>query len=415
LPLNTGETATFDRYTTDDRVVLNRRDEEIVVNCSAPLRKANLKRGDSVRWSHQFAYEKIERSTGDEFFLEETPRETFDDIGGLDAQIEDMKNLVLMYLEHRDTAARYGLAAKRSLLLAGPPGNGKTTLAKGLANFMRDLSGSGRVRFINVKPSALGSVWYSQTEANFREVFRVARESATGDPRLPVVMFFDEVDSVAAVRDSHLHRVDNRVVEAFAVELDGLESRGNIVVVSATNRPDMLDPAFVRPGRLADRIIEVPRPNREAARSILAKYFREDLPYAGNGRRKRTARELILESTLARLYSPNGDTDVASVVLRDGRTHTVKAQHLVNGARIKKVASEAAERACVREIQTGERGIRLQDVLSVVAEEIESAASVLTPANCRHYLTDLPQDVDVVSVEPVKRDASRAHRYLESD
>jgi proteasome-associated ATPase len=415
LPLNTGETATFDRYTTDDRVVLSRRDEEIIVNCSGPLRKANLKKGDSVRWSHLFAYEKIERSTGDEFFLDEMPVETFDDVGGLDPQIESLKNMVLMYVEHRDTAAKYGLAPKRSVLLVGPPGNGKTTMAKGLANFMRDLSGSGRARFINIKPSSLGSVWHSQGEANVREVFRAAREAAANDPKIPVVIFFDEVDSIGAVRDSNFHRVDNRMVEAFAVELDGLEARGNIVVVSATNRPDMLDPALVRPGRLADRVVEVPRPNREAARGILSKYFHENLVYGGNGHKKQPAREQILESTLAKLYSSNGDSDVATVQLRDGRTHRVKAQHLVSGARIKSVATEAAERACLREIETGEIGIRLQDVLSVVAEEIGSAASVLTPSNCRYYLPDLPQDVDVVSVESVTNGAARVHRYLDSD
>jgi proteasome-associated ATPase len=424
-PLNCGEMATFERYTDDGRLVLSRRDEEVIVSAGAGLDGVTLVRGDVVRWSPSawLAYEKVDRSRGDHYFFKENILETFDDIGGLDGQIEALKNLVLLHLEHGDLTRRYGLPPERSVLLSGPPGTGKTMLVKALVNFLEGLSSGGRARFISVKPGELGSVWYSGTEAKIREVFRVAREAAQSDPDIPVVIFFDELDWIASSRGNNIHRVDDRAVDALAAELDGLSARGNILLVAATNRMDVLDPALLRPGRFGDMPIKVGRPRRAAARAILSKYFRAEMPYASgvgsnggrsdHGRSNGEAREEILDATLSRLYSPNGEGDVAVITFRDGSRRVVRLQDVMSGAVLAKIARGAARRACLREIETGAGGIELAGVLAVIDGEIDAAARVLTPRNCSLHLDDLPQDVDVVKVEPIERKPANVHSFMQ--
>lgn len=411
-----GDTAAFDRYTSDGRLVVNSRDEEIIVDAAASLRDRSLKSGDLLRWDRAvgMAFEVIERSRGADFFLEEAPAETFDDIGGLDAQIDELQRAVLMRLRHGALVAKYGLRPKRSVLLWGPPGTGKTMLARALANRLRELSPSGRARFMNIKPGSLHSMWYAESERNYREVFRVAREAGDRDPDIPVVIYFDEVDAIGAVRGASVTRVDDRVLTAFMAELDGLESRGNVMVVASTNRRDVLDPGLTRPGRLGDAVIHVPPPGRKAARAILGKHLRPSIPYAhnGHGADEAATREEILDAAVARLYAPNGESDLAVMMFRDGRQRTVKARDLVSGAVIAKIALSAVERACLREAGSGEPGVRLDDVVWAMETELTGAARVLTPANCRAYLADLPQDVDVVSVQPVERKVPRPERYV---
>jgi proteasome-associated ATPase len=284
-------------------------------------------------------------------------------------------------------------------------------MARALANWLAKTSRTGRSRFMNVKPASLHSMWYSQSEANYREVFRVARQAGDEEPEVPVVIFFDEVDAIGASRGASLREVDDRVLTAFMTELDGLESRGNILVVAATNRLDVLDPALLRPGRLGDNVIEVPRPGAIAAREIFARHLRADIPYAENGYNGQERHEII-EAIVSRIYSPNADNDLAIITLRDGRRRMIKASDLMSGAGIAKIALAAVERACMREVESGEAGVKLEDLLASLAEEFESSARALTSANCRNYISDLPQDVDVVRVEAVKRKVSRSQRYL---
>jgi proteasome-associated ATPase len=414
-PLNCGETAMFDRFTDDGRLVLSHREGIYVANASGALRNVSLKNGDEVRWSPSswIAYEKIERSNGDHLFLEEAPHETFDDIGGLDTQIETLKNLVLLHLQHGDLARQYGLPPQRAALMEGPPGTGKTLLAKALVNFLKGLSPSGRARFLNVKFSDLGSMWYSETERNIDKFFRTARDAAAAEPEIPVVLFFDEFDAIAAARGGNIHRVDDRVVDALAIALDGLQARGNLLVLAATNRKDILDPALIRPGRFGSTPINVGRPNRTAARAILSKHLRDDMPYATGNGSGAASREEILDTALSRLYSPNGDGDVATITFRDGKRQPIRVHELLSGAVLAKLVHAASQRSLLREIQTGERGIQLTDMLAAIADEVMTIARVLTPANCRRYLDDLPQDVDVVSVDPVKRKPTHSHRFAQ--
>jgi proteasome-associated ATPase len=408
-----GETASFDRYLADGRLVLKHHDEEVIVDSADLLRENKLRPGELVRWNHNalMAFEKVERTSGTELFLEETPAETFDNVGGLEKQIETLRESITICEGDAELARRYGVSRKGSVLLVGPPGTGKTMIARALANWLGGISRSGRARFMNIKPGSLHSMWYAQSDANYREAFRVAALAGEQEPEVPVVMFFDEVDAVGSMRGESLMGVDDRVLTAFMTELDGLADRGNIVVVAATNRRDALDPALLRPGRLGDLVLEVPRPNMQAARSIFAKHLAAEFLYSP-GQSNEDTRRQIIASAVSRIYSPNGDVALATIKLRDGKQRTVSAKDLISGANIAKIARDAGAAAYRRHRATGEAGIRLEDVLSAMADEFESMARTLSKSNCRSYVMDLPQDVDVISVEPIRRKISRPHSYL---
>lgn len=407
--LSTGETATFERLTADRRMIVRSREEEVVVDVARELRGASLEAGDSVRWSRAlgFAFEKVDRGSDRDGFLEDTPAETFASIGGLDPEIAKLTRSIRLQRDHGATVARYGLRPKRSVLLSGPPGTGKTLLARALANWLASISPSGRSRFCPIKPGALSSVWFGQTEQNLRSLFAAARAEGEQNPDIPVVIWLDEVDGIGARRGASLGRIDDRVLLALMAELDGFESRGNVLVVAATNRKGDLDPGLLRPGRLGDLVLDIRRPNREAAAAILARHFGESVPVEA-GR----SRSDLIESAISRIYAPNGIGTIAELMFRDGKKRPVVAGDLASGAVLAQVAQDAIEKAAFREAEGGVGGVRSTDVLEAVDDAIHTAAGALSPSNCRSHLDDLPQDLDVVRVEPVVRGARREYRYL---
>ncbi len=408
---NTGETATFDRYTGDGRLIVRYREEESVVRPAGTLAEDELRSGDQVRWNRGIglAFERLPRGEGSDRFMEDTPGDSFADVGGLDHQVARLQRVIRMQMEHPEAVSRYRLRRRTSVLLSGPPGTGKTLVARALAGWLATLSSSGRSRFMNVKPGSLHSMWYAQSEANYREAFRVAREAGARDPDVPVVMFFDEVDAIGMARGGSSHQVDDRVLTAFMAELDGLEARGNILVVAATNRRDALDPALLRPGRLGDLILDIPRPDRTAALEVFARHLHLDLPYSGPAAE---ARSSLIEHAVSRIYAPSGLGELAVLTLRDGSRRPVVAADLVSGAVIASICQAAVEHACLRDVESGVSGVRLEDLLDSIEAEFDTAARGLTPANCHRFLERLPSDVDVVKVEPVARRLRRPHRFL---
>ena len=409
----TGEIATYSRSTADGRLVLRSRDEEVVALPTAALREAALKAGDGVRFSRSagLAFEKIEPSKGDEFFLESTPSDTFHEIGGLDREIESLKRLIALHVFHAGAANKYRLPRKRSVLMEGPPGNGKTKVARATCNWLAGISRSGRARFINVKPGGLNSMWYGATEQRYREIFRIAREAAAADPDVPVVMFWDEVDAIGGNRGESVHRIDDRMLNAFMAELNGLEDRGNIVILAATNRLDSLDPALLRPGRLGDLVLHFPQPRGKAARAILARHLPVDIPYADYDAGPAAAREALLDQAVAQLFAQSSDTELANLTLRDGKHRLVRASDLVSGAQLESIAQAALQRACVREAEGGPAGVTGADMNAAISDFFLAAPRALTPRNARNYLRDLPQDIDVVRVDLVERKVTHPHRY----
>jgi SpoVK/Ycf46/Vps4 family AAA+-type ATPase len=221
------------------------------------------------------------------------------------------------------------------------------------------------------------------------------------------------VDAIGAARGESLHRVDDKVQTAFMTELDGLESRGNILVVAATNRRDTLDPGLARPGRLGDLIIDIPRPGMDAAAAVFEKHLPVSIPYARDGDEDAvSSRRRIIGTAVSRLYAPNAEGDLAAVMFRDGTRRTIRARDLMNGAHIANIARTAVERACLREIERGESGLTVTDLLDAIADELPAAIAGLTPANCHMFVSGLPQDMAVVRVEPIVRQVHRPHRFI---
>jgi proteasome-associated ATPase len=413
--LSSGETATFDRTAGPDRIVIRSRDEELVVTASARLMHGGLRAGDLVRWDrqHWLAFEKLEATQGTHLFLGATPEETFASVGGLDRQIEELQRSIRLHFAHGDIARRYAVKRCSAVLLAGPPGTGKTLIARALANWLAQLAPSGRSRFLNCPPGSLNSMWFSKSEANYHEAFRVAKDAGAEDPDVPVVLFFDEVDAIGAARTDGAQRVDDRILNAFLSELDGLESRGNVLVVCATNRRDALDPALLRSGgRLGDLILEIPRPDRRATRDIFLRHLPQGIPYAGGQPHAGATRERLVDAAVARIFAPNAAGELATLTFRDGKRRPVTGADLVSGASIANIARKAIERACLREVEGEAPGIDLSDVLEAVDHEFGSAARTLTPGNARRFLDSLPPDIDVVRIDRADSPARRSYRYL---
>lgn len=410
-----GEIATYNRSTSDGRLVLRLRDEEIVVQAKPDLQAAGLKTGDGIRFSRSagLAFERIESSKGGEYFVESTPSETFLQIGGLEKEIEQLKLEMTLHLFSPEIANRYKLARKRSILLAGPPGNGKTLLARATANWLASCSPSGQSKWIYVKPGALNSVWFGKSEEHYREIFRVARETAAADPGSVTVMFWDEIDAVGQNRGESVNRIDDRLLNSFMAELSDFGSResGNVVIITATNRIDCLDPALLRPGRLGDLVMHIPPPRAKAARAILARHLPVDTPYATNGHGPAETREILLDQTIAQLFAQTVETELANLTLRDGKRRLVRASDLISGAHLESIAQAALKFAGKREKEGGPQGISSADLNAAICGFVANAPRALSPRNARSYLHDLPQDVDVVRVDLVERNVRNPHQY----
>jgi proteasome-associated ATPase len=394
------DVGTFEGYLEDRRRLLLKHQEQLVAATAAEeLAGVELRKGDLVGFDRdgaQLAYRRIDPPGKEDLFFERTPADRFDELGGLDKEIALLQRVVRFRVQHPELAARYRLPAKRGILLEGPPGNGKTKLARCLARFVADLVPAGECRFMAVAGSSDYSMWLGQSEQRLIARFEAARELATRGG-VPVVLFFDEIDALGRRRGSDAGSgAPDRILATFLAQLDGVQQLGNLIVMGATNRADILDAGLTRPGRLGDVKIRVPAPNRTAAQAILTRYL-DGLPMSAEV-------APLVAVLLSRVYSPRGEyAELARVTLRDGRKVPVGGRDLVSGAMLENVVRVAAEEAADREAQTGTAGISEMDLAAALDRELRGAATLLTPPSVRSYVPRLPQDVDPVAVEVLSR------------
>jgi proteasome-associated ATPase len=362
-------------------VVLGHTDDERVVTLASPLRRERLKVGDHVLIDPrtQYAFEKMPKSAVEEVALEEVPDVTYAQIGGLGEQVQILRDAIELPYLHPDVFAEHKLHPPKGILLYGPPGCGKTLIAKAVANSLakRIEERTGRqttAYFLNVKGPELLNKYVGETEHKIREVFKRAREKASED--VPVVIFFDEMDSLFRMRGSGISSdMEATVVAQFLSEIDGVESLKNVIVIGASNRQDLIDPAVLRPGRL-DLKVKVNRPDKAAALEIFTKYMTPDLPLHPSitqryGNDPAKAVEGMLHETIDKMYSTGDENKFLEVTYAKGEREIFYFKDFASGAMIENIVARAKKMAVKRVIDAGERGIKLDDLHTAVREEFK--------------------------------------------
>lgn len=371
-----GEVVRLKDLLSEHRAIVSvRADEERVAEIAAPLLGERLSVGDHVLFDTRSGYllEKLPKSEVEEVVLEEVPDVSYEQIGGLTDQIEQIRDAVELPFLHKDLFAEYHLSPPKGILLYGPPGCGKTLIAKAVANSIAKKLGhlTGReVKsfFLHVKGPELLNKYVGESERQIREVFKKAKEKA--QEGMPVIVFFDEMDSLFRTRGTGISSdVESTIVPQFLAEIDGVERLRNVIVIGASNRQDLIDPAVLRPGRL-DVKIRIDRPDRRAAKDILGKYLSIDLPYhLSDGR---TVVEIVpdlIDQVVDHMYSASEENKFLEVTYANGEKETLYFKDFASGALIEGVVSRAKKYAIKRIIATSERGIRLEDLLKAVRDE----------------------------------------------
>ncbi len=403
-----GETATFSRRTGDGRLVVRCRDDELVLDAAGPLVDAELKEGDSLRIDRAawMAYEKLERTAGRRYLMEDVPTVRAEQVGGQQANLDALLAALTTTLVAPEKAKMYGLTGRRSVLMIGPPGCGKTLMARVAAAEVARSSGR-KCRFAVVKPSEWEDPYVGVTQQNIRHCFQSLREAAQDGL---AVLFMDEIECAGRIRGSAVGHHGDKFLAALLAELDGFTSRDGVALICATNRKDLVDPALLE--RISDLEIQVGRPDLRGAKEIFHVHLPESLPYHANGQSSGETRQAMIENAVSRLFSPNAENQLCTLKFRDGKTRAVAARELLSGRAIEQICRAARQRAFLRDVRRQEAGLQHQDLDEAISAAIERMGTMLTPQNARVYLTDLPQDIDVVAVEPVVRHVGRAHRYL---
>ena len=382
-PDRTGEVATVKELLPggDRALVLGRADEERVVELSAAVSAGPIRSGDNVLIdsSGDLVIERLPRPEVEDLILEEVPDISYDDVGGLDSQIEQITDAVELPFVHHVLFAQYDLPAPKGVLLYGPPGCGKTLIAKAvansLANKVSDMSGDANARsfFLNIKGPELLNKYVGETERQIRLVFQRAREKS--EQGWPVIVFFDEMESLFRTRGSGISSdIESTIVPQLLAEIDGVEALRNVIVIGASNREDLIDPAILRPGRL-DVKIKIERPDAEAAAAIFARYLVPTLPIAaemvdtvGGGDSDKAVRGMI-EQTVEDMYRPADANRFLEVTYSNGDKEVMYFRDFASGAMIENVVRRAKKLAIKREISGGARGIVTTDLLASVRQE----------------------------------------------
>jgi len=312
----------------------------------------------------------VERSDVNDLLLDEVPDLDYADIGGLGRQIEQIRDAVELPFLHRDLFARYQLPAPKGVLLYGPPGCGKTMIAKAVANSLGDQLGGVGSHFLNIKGPELLNKYVGETERQIRVIFATAREHAA-DGR-PVIVFFDEMDSLFRTRGSGVSSdMESTVVPQLLSEIDGVESLSNVIIIGATNREDLIDPAILRPGRL-DVKIKLDRPDSAAAAEILAKYLTEAIPLSArqSGGDPVAQRRALIDATVEQLYRRSDANRFLEVTYASGDREVLYVSDFVSGAMLANVVGRA-KKAAIKDVLAGRPdGLLLEHLLDACADEV---------------------------------------------
>ena len=365
----------------DRALVIGHTDEERIVHIAETLRGATIRVGDSLLLEPRsgYVYERIPKSEVEELVLEEVPDIDYTDIGGLSSQIEQIRDAVELPFLHADLFKEHQLRPPKGILLYGPPGCGKTLIAKAVANSLakqvakvRGDSEKGRSYFLNIKGPELLNKYIGETERHIRLVFQRAREKASEGT--PVIVFFDEMDSIFRTRGSGVSSdVENTIVPQLLSEIDGVEGLENVIVIGASNREDMIDPAILRPGRL-DVKIKIERPDAEAARDIFGKYILPGLPIHADdlvehgGSAEATVNAMI-QHVVERMYTESEENRFLEVTYANGDKETLFFKDFNSGAMIQNIVDRAKKMAIKDLLTTGQRGLRVQHLLAACVDE----------------------------------------------
>jgi proteasome-associated ATPase len=405
-------------------IVTQRADEDRVGIIADPLRLVKLKIGDHLLIDAKSGYllEKLPKSEVEDLSLEEVPDISYDDIGGLGTQLETIKDAVELPYLYAEYYKEHHLAPPKGVLLYGPPGCGKTMIAKAVANNLAARISEKRGEkvkgfFLNIKGPELLNKYVGETERKIREIFIKAREKAAED--VPVVVFFDEMDALFRTRGSGISSdVETTIVPQLLAEIDGVEHLKNVIVIGASNRQDLIDPAILRPGRL-DVKIKIERPDAAAAVDIFNKYMTTQLPINESEVREssgdaQAAVDRMIAATIEEMYSLGEENRFLEVTYANGDKEVLYFKDFSSGAMIESVVRRAKKLALKRYIQTSEKGIKVEDLLNAVREEFKENEDLPNTTNPDDWAKIAGKKGErIVSVRPLTGESKQKRREVE--